>query len=106
MGLEGFDVGESRTRSTSGPGFDSQQIHSGKLSNWEAIVARLTSGTKTTFIVGDKVTIINIGMYSGLKGEVVKVKGVFNEKYVVKLTISGKNTIPLKSRFLTRDKRN
>lgn len=27
MGLEGFDVGESRTRSTSGPGFDSQQIH-------------------------------------------------------------------------------
>lgn len=27
MGLEGFDVGESRTRSTSGPRFDSEQIH-------------------------------------------------------------------------------
>lgn len=69
-------------------------------------MARLTKGTKTTFIVGDKVTIINTGIYSGLKGEVVQVKGLVKEKYVVKLTLSGKNTIPLKPRFLTRDKRN
>lgn len=67
---------------------------------------KLTPGTKTTFIVGDKVTIINTGIYSGLKGEVVQVKGLIKEKYVVKLTLSGKNTIPLKPRYLTRDKRN
>lgn len=67
---------------------------------------KLSPGTKTTFILGDKVTIINIGAYSGLKGEVVEIKGLFKEKYVVKLTLSGKNTIPLKPRFLTRDKRN
>lgn len=67
---------------------------------------KLTPGTKTTFIVGDKVTIINTGIYSGLKGEVVQVKGLIKEKYVVKLTLSGKNTIPLKPRFLTTDKRN
>lgn len=67
---------------------------------------KLTPGTKTTFIVGDYVTLINLGPMSGLKGKVVQVKGLINEKYVVKLTVNGKNTPPLKTRFLTRDKRN
>lgn len=69
-------------------------------------MAKLTPGIKTKFVVGDKVTIINTGVYSGLKGEVVEVKGLINEKYVVKLTVTGSKTIPLKPRFLTRDKRN
>lgn len=69
-------------------------------------MTKLTPGTKTTFIVGDKVTIINTGPYSGLKGEVVEVKGFIKEKYVVKLTVTGSKTIPLTARFLTRDKRN
>ena len=69
-------------------------------------MAKLTKGTKTTFIVGDLVTLINLGAMSGLKGEVVKVTGLINEKYVVKLKLNGKNTVPLKPRFLTRDKRN
>lgn len=41
LGLEGFDVGESRTRSTSGPGFDSQQIH-GRLCRKYPVPACLT----------------------------------------------------------------
>lgn len=69
-------------------------------------MAKLTPGTKTKFVVGDKVTIINIGIYSGLKGVVHKVKGLVNEKYVVRLTVTGDLTIPLKAQFLTRDKRN
>lgn len=60
---------------------------------------------KTKFIVGDRVVIINVGAYTGAKGQVIEVKGLFNEKYVVKLT-NGAFTIPLKPRFLAKDKRN
>lgn len=67
---------------------------------------KLSPGTKNVFAVGDKVTLINLGAMSGLNGKVMHVKGLINKKYVVKLVVNGKNTQPLKPRFLTRDKRN
>lgn len=66
-------------------------------------MAKHSKSTKTAFIVGDFVVCINLGPLTGVKGEVVQVKGLFNEKYVLKLE-SGKLTPPLAPRFLTRDK--
>lgn len=60
---------------------------------------------KTKFIVGDRVVIINVPGYVGTKGEIEEVKGLLNEKYVVKLP-NGKVTKPISARFLAKDKRN
>lgn len=60
---------------------------------------------KTKFIVGDRVVVINVPGYVGTKGEIEEVKGLFSEKYVVKLP-NGKVTPPISPRFLTKDKRN
>lgn len=61
--------------------------------------------TKTTFIVGDRVVFINLGPLTGLKGEVVEIKGLFKEKYVVEYA-PGKKSVPVSARFLAKDKRN
>lgn len=60
---------------------------------------------KTKFIVGDRVVAINVGNYTGAKGEVVRIVGLFTEKYVVQLD-NGTKTIPIKARYLAKDKRN
>lgn len=61
--------------------------------------------TKTTFIVGDRVVLINLGPLTGMRGEVIQIKGLFPEKYVVEYA-PGKKTPPLRARFLAKDKRN
>lgn len=60
---------------------------------------------KTKFVVGDRVVLINLGRYVGTKGEVEEVKGLFNEKYVIRLD-DGRLTIPVAPRYLAKDKRN
>lgn len=61
---------------------------------------------KTKFIVGDRVVLINLGPFTGIKGQVWEIKGLIGEKYVIKMDGTGKLTAPIKPRFLTRDKRN
>lgn len=60
---------------------------------------------KTKFIVGDRVVLINLGPYTGIKGEVTRLKGLFSEQYFIE-TANKRELGPFKSRYLAKDKRN